>query len=253
LIDLLSSYNSIAEEYEQLFPNFQATVSIWEIRLKDFFRQQSCKPILDIGCGIGIQSIILAQQGLKVFAIDISDQMIEKGRKLARIHNQNVTFIQGDCRKLEAILPNKLSFNGFLCCGSAILHLSPNDIKELIQQLYNLLNVGSKGIIEFFNWSLIEPEKLKWSPRSHFRNDDIEIFSIEFFYNKDKQVNSSIILFTRNWKNNGLWQIKTQSDFTYWKYLPEEISEKFIEGGFKLLDFSKGTKNDPTSIIMLKK
>jgi len=255
LIDLLSSYNLIAEDYEQLFPNFENTMHTWNERLKNFIRLEDgqSKTILDVGCGIGVQSMVLAQLGFNVYAIDISEQMLEKGRKLSKNYDQKVKFIQGDCSQLGTVLPKNLKLNGFICCGSAILHLSPDDNTKLAKKLYNLLSKGSKGLIEFFNWSYIDIENCKWTPRSHFRNDNIESFSIEFFYDYDRQVNSSIILFERNWENNEPWQIKIQSDFCYWKYLPEEIAKFFIQAGFTKLDLLAGSIKNPTSTIVLQK
>jgi len=196
LIDLSLSYNYIANFYEQLFPNFQRVGSIWEKRLSDFFQLGSNNLIVDIGCGIGIQSVALAKRGFDVFAIDFSDQMIKRGCELSKKHNQKVTFIQGDCREINSLLPNDLLFTGFLSCGSVILHLSIGDIKMLANQIYKFLDKGGKGIIEFFNWSIVESEALKWTPRNHFRNEKVEQFSIEFFYQKNKQVLSSILFFT---------------------------------------------------------
>lgn len=206
-----------------------------------------------MGCGIGVQSVLLSEQGFNVTAIDISDQMIEKARDLARKHEQNVTYIQGDFRELHTILQSNFLFDGFVCCGSAILHISPKDITNLAKQLYDYLNIDSKGLIEFFNWSLVESEDLKWSPRSHFRKDGTESFSIEFFHHKNKKVISSIILLTRNWKTHEYWQIKSQSDFIYWKYLPQEMSEIFELNGFRIINIVEGTKKDPTSIITIEK
>ena len=254
MIDHLFSYNSIADDYEQLFPNFQAMVPVWRNRLINIFGSElSKKSILDVGCGIGVQSVLLSEQGFNVTAIDISDKMIEQGRRLAKKHNQNVNFILGDFTKLDTILKSNLLFDGFVCCGSAILHISPEDILKFGKQLYQHSNPGGKGLIEFFNWSLVESEDLNWSPRSHFRTDNNESFSVEFLYKKNKKIITSIILLTRNLKNYDSWQIKSQTEFIYWKYLPLEISEIFSSIGFKILEIKEGSKEDPNSIITIEK
>ena len=209
-------------------------------------------PVLDIGCGIGVQSTVLSEQGFKVVAIDLSDGMIQRARQLAETHKQNVTFIQGDARDLGSVLPNDLSFNGFVCCGSTILHFAPEHTTRLAQQLHERLAIGSRGFIEFFNWSLVGPEDLEWTPRSHIRNDNVERFSLEFFHDRPQKVVSSIVLLTRNLKQNTAWQIETQADFVYWKYSPEDISKTFEQAGFDTMEISQGDRRDPTAIAKVK-
>ena len=61
------------------------------------------KLVLDLACGIGRHSVILAEKGFKVVGIDISPEYIELAKKLAeekKVHDK-CRFIVGDIRYLK--------------------------------------------------------------------------------------------------------------------------------------------------------
>ena len=58
--------------------------------------------ILDVGCGPGIYTLYFAQNGARVTAVDISQNMIELARKnLSKAGVENVKLISGDFLKYE--------------------------------------------------------------------------------------------------------------------------------------------------------
>lgn len=56
--------------------------------------------ILDIGSGPGNESIFLAKQGMKVIGLDLNPEAIGLAKKLAKLQNVDVKFVQGDALKL---------------------------------------------------------------------------------------------------------------------------------------------------------
>jgi ubiquinone/menaquinone biosynthesis C-methylase UbiE len=54
-----------------------------------------CTQILEIGCGTGVFSRLLAARAEKVLAIDLSPQMIRLARERSRLH-PNIDFVEGD-------------------------------------------------------------------------------------------------------------------------------------------------------------
>lgn len=59
------------------------------------------RTILDLGCGTGGHTLILAEKGYKVAGIDLSEEMLEISRKKARKGELNIEFIEGDIRNIE--------------------------------------------------------------------------------------------------------------------------------------------------------
>lgn len=57
--------------------------------------------VLDIGCGPGFFSIVLARNGFKVTAIDAAEAMLDKARHNAGRLGQKINFIKMDAQNLE--------------------------------------------------------------------------------------------------------------------------------------------------------
>lgn len=65
-----------------------------------FIHPQAGLTALDIGCGTGNYSILLAQKGLKVTGIDISSRMLAKAKTKAAEENLDINFIRASAEKL---------------------------------------------------------------------------------------------------------------------------------------------------------
>ncbi len=63
-------------------------------------RQLNTLRILDVGAGPGFISIILAEAGYQVTAIDFSEEMIKEAKKNAGVLSSKVTYVQGDAMEL---------------------------------------------------------------------------------------------------------------------------------------------------------
>ncbi len=69
------------------------------------------RQVLEIGCGTGTFSRLLAQQAEKVLAIDLSPQMIRIAQERSRLH-PNIEFVNGD------VMAYQFSDNQFDCIAT---------------------------------------------------------------------------------------------------------------------------------------
>lgn len=72
--------------------------------LESIFGKYSSKPIktiLDLGCGTGGHTLILAERGYKVAGVDLSRKMLQIGKRKAKKSKLNIRFIEGDIRNIE--------------------------------------------------------------------------------------------------------------------------------------------------------
>lgn len=107
------------------------------------------KKILNIGCGLGEEAVYLALKGAKVTAIDLSGQMINLTRRLAKANKvKNIEYRTMDAEKMSF---KDEVFDGVLGC--AVLH--HGDINRMAQQTSRVLKKG--GVAVF-----VEP--LKYNP-----------------------------------------------------------------------------------------
>lgn len=98
----MNVFQSYADYYDVIYQdkNYGAECDF----LKAIFSKYSSKSvrsILDLGCGTGGHSLILAERGYRVTGIDISSKMLEISRKKAKERKLNIEFIPGDIRKIE--------------------------------------------------------------------------------------------------------------------------------------------------------
>lgn len=70
----------------------------------DFSRWQG-KRVLEIGCGLGTDTINFARAGAKVTAVDLSGASLELARRRAELFDLDITFYQGNAEELPDFVP----------------------------------------------------------------------------------------------------------------------------------------------------
>ncbi|MDH5375073.1 MAG: class I SAM-dependent methyltransferase [Candidatus Bathyarchaeota archaeon] len=84
--------------------------------------------VLDIGCGVGDNSIFLAKRGFSVTCLDIAQLAIEKGKRKAKEQKIKVNFLVGNALKLDEYF-KKASFD--IVIDSGLFHTLDDDERSL--------------------------------------------------------------------------------------------------------------------------
>ena len=140
--DIVASYDNIAEQY--------AVDYFDELARKPFDRELLTKfaglmpagsRVCDMGCGPGHVGRFLAELGLDVLGVDISESMVAVARKL----NPELQFEQGDM--LHMRFPDR-TFAGIAAFYS-LIHIDRSRLPEALAELLRVLMRGGTMLVAF--------------------------------------------------------------------------------------------------------
>jgi ubiquinone/menaquinone biosynthesis C-methylase UbiE len=129
--NVVDIYNLIAKRYSKTFSKPTSYI-------EDFLKLLPARgKILDLGCGVGVDSGFAASKGFIVTGIDLSKGML----KIAKSKYTNVDFHLGDMRKIK--FPNGY-FDGIIASFS-LIHITKKELPEIIEKINKLLK--SNGLL----------------------------------------------------------------------------------------------------------
>lgn len=156
-------YNSLAPYYKYVYLDWDKSVAnqakVLGSIIKEFFGEK--KTLLDASCGIGTQSIGLAELGYEVSASDLSDEEVRLARQEADKRRLKIDFQVADMCKVSKVYNKK--FDIVLSADNSIPHLlTDEDILKTFKEFYALLNSRGGCIITVRDYQNINPEKQKY-------------------------------------------------------------------------------------------
>lgn len=133
--------------------------------------------VLDLGCGHGMASIVLARRGAQVTALDLSVGYLQEARERGEASGVEIQWIQADGHRLP--FPDR-SFDRIW--GNAILHHL--DMKTIGQEIRRILKPGGWAVfcepwgenplLEFARRYLPYPGKERTPEETPLRKQDLE-------------------------------------------------------------------------------
>ena len=106
---------------------------------------QPGKSVLEIGCGIGLDSCQIAKYGLRLTAIDLTNVAVDTAAKRFRDNKLDGQFLVGDATKLQF---RDASFDYVYSFG--VLHHA-RDTEKTIQEVHRVLKTGGEARIMLYN------------------------------------------------------------------------------------------------------
>jgi len=117
-------YDDLAESYHLMFENWSHSVARQAAIIGPILEQYTCKSsayILDCACGIGTQTIGLAQRGHILVGSDLSSSAVARASSEARTRDLDIRFHVADMRDLGNIPES--GFDAVLAGDNALPHL----------------------------------------------------------------------------------------------------------------------------------
>src|SRR5579864_1331064 len=129
--DIAAFYDALADEYQSLFADWDASVA-WQGEVIDRLIRSVLPDghvsILDATCGIGTQAIGLALRGHAVTATDVSMASVERARQEAARLGASVEFGVADLRALPDAFSG--AFDVVISFDNALPHLVEREDQE---------------------------------------------------------------------------------------------------------------------------
>lgn len=218
-------YNEVSDFYDKMI-DFEKNLELRTIAYKKIF---TCPGIaVDIGCGIGLDSIALARNGHHVFAFDPSPNMIYKTVENAVRYNVDIISNVGSFNSI----PKKYlgNFDYVVSVGNTIAHLSALELKNAFNKIYKLLKPGGKVFLHILNYDLIIRERKRIN---NIASRDGQII-IRFYDLGQSKIDFNILTFTVDQPKN--FNIVTTTHYPHSKNL---ILVYLKNVGFHKIKFSK--------------
>ncbi|HMG75498.1 MAG TPA: class I SAM-dependent methyltransferase [Pyrinomonadaceae bacterium] len=150
------AYTDWSSTYDQ---DRNLTRDLDEIVTRETLANLRCNSILEIGCGTGKNTALLAEIGQHVTALDFSPGMIEKAR--AKLSNDHVTFAVAD---LTQPWPCDDQSIDLISCNLVLEHIS--DLSFIFAQAFRVLGDGGRFFV-----SELHPFRQYQGTQANFRRD----------------------------------------------------------------------------------
>ncbi|MEI7812890.1 MAG: methyltransferase domain-containing protein [Ignavibacteria bacterium] len=118
------------------------------------FIEEGMKNVADFGCGSGLDSISLSQNGLKVTAFDQSEGMISQARNNALKAGVQISFRKKSLDKIPVSFASK--FDLVLSLGNTLANLDKAKLSMAVHNMYNILRPKGRAVIQILNYTVLQ-------------------------------------------------------------------------------------------------
>ena len=166
----MDAYHALAVSYDRLTNdvNYRQTVDFY----KEILEREGCRPrtAVDLACGTGSVTLLLAREGLNVIGVDLSAEMLCIASQKAQELEQPPLFVCQDLSRLW--LPRGVDLA--VCALDSLDYITdPAACAEAIRRVYRVLNPG--GI---FIFDVNTPQKLRAMDAQVFLDEDDDVYCV---------------------------------------------------------------------------
>ena len=166
----MDAYHNLAVSYDRLTNdvNYRATVDFYY----EILKREGLQPrtAVDLACGTGSVTAILAEKGLQVTGVDLSEEMLTVAQQKACELENPPLFLRQNLAQLY--LPRGVDMA--VCALDSLDYITdPQDCAEAIRRVYKVLNPG--GI---FIFDVNTPEKLRAMDGQVFLDEDEDVYCV---------------------------------------------------------------------------
>ncbi len=220
----MSAYETLASSYDRLTDDvkYEGMLAYLEELLKAHGKQP--QSVLDLACGTGSLSVLLAERGYQVLGADISEDMLAVAyEKTMDMEGNRPYFIHQSMQELR--LPYEMDC--VMCCLDSLNYLTePEDCRQAIFRVYEAL--APDGC---FLFDVNTPEKLRAMDGQVFLDEDDDVYCIwrGSFSEEENLCTYGMDIFQRV---GPVWHRSGEEHVEY-AYTMEQLRGYLTEAGFK--------------------
>jgi|Deesub1362B_J571_1020462.scaffolds.fasta_scaffold10583_3 SAM-dependent methyltransferase len=155
--EVISFYDALAPEYDRMV-RFQQRVEAETQNLQAIVERFGIRRAVDAGCGTGLHAIVLARLGVKVTAVDVSREMVERARANADHLSVEIDWHTAAFEKLPQIVTAPV--DALFCLGNTLAHIPPGlPLRRQLDVFQGVLKARGVLILQLLNYTRILREK----------------------------------------------------------------------------------------------
>ena len=219
---IMNSYHALAASYDRL-TNDVDYASIVNFYFEILDREGvSPRTAADLACGTGSVTALLAQRGLRVVGVDLSEEMLTQAQQKTQNLTPRPVFLRQNLARLYLGRAVDLA----VCALDSLDYITkPADCAAAIARVYRALNPG--GV---FIFDVNTPRKLRAMDGQVFLDEDDDVYCVwrgEF----DEGTNICSYAMDLFQRNGRLWQRSFEEHREY-AYSPEQLTQYLRNAGF---------------------
>ncbi len=231
----MNAYHALASSYDRLTNDvdYGATVDFyWEILNREGIAPRTA---VDLACGTGSVTVLLAEKGLQVTGVDMSaDMLCVAAQKADALENRPI-FV---CQKMQELrLPRGVDLA--VCALDSLDYVTdPDDCREAITRVYKALNPGG-----CFIFDVNTPEKLRSMDGQVFLDEDDDVYCVwrgEF----DENTNICSYAMDLFQRRGNVW-LRSFEEHQEYAYSQEQLLAYLKEAGFTAIEVFADRKMIP--------
>ena len=225
----MSAYVSLAPYYDSLMP--AQVYEAWAACCDRLFRERGIHTVLDLACGTGTLTWMLAEKGYELIGTDMSEDMLAAA--MSKLGNYTAAerplFLQQSAEALDLYG----TVQAAICSMDGMNYLSPEILKEAIKRVRLFLEPGG-----LFLFDIHTPEKLHRIDGQAFTSESERAFCV---WNASCPADSDVCtydidLFIRDGKR---WR-REEEEHREYVHDPDMLRECLLASGFDSVEILGG-------------
>lgn len=217
------AYENLAGAYDRLTQDipYEDILAFYE----KIMARYGVKPetVLDLACGTGSLSVLLAEKGYQVLGTDQSVEMLtEAYEKTMQMEGNKPYFVRQKMQALRLPYPVDCA----VCCLDSLNYITkPDDCRKALQRVYDNLNPGG-----LFIFDINSECKLQGLDGQMFIDEDDDVYCVwrAEFDEQNRICTYGMDIFFRE---GSVWH-RTAEEHREYAYTAEELKDWLTEAGF---------------------